>query len=157
MADQERTDILVAVNKSSEKGYPNPSKRSKVAFEWILENIVRTNVDRFGLFILHVHQPYPPDAEYEEALEMLDYFDNKCLQIGVAHLSWTAPGDDPKVVICEEAQRIGADLLVLGIRKRASIRRFFNRGESAAEYCIKHTDCPVITANKKATQRHIAL
>ncbi|XP_044466535.1 universal stress protein A-like protein [Mangifera indica] len=159
MEDQERTSILVTVTKSSEKGYPYPSKCSREAFEWILENIVRTNVGRFDLLFLHVQHPNTPDAEYVAAVDMLDYFDDRCIQIGVAHFSWVARGVDPKVVICDQVKQMNADILVLGNKKRASIQRFFNRGESVIEYCSKQAECHVITVNVKAeaAQRSIVL
>ncbi|KAJ0052601.1 hypothetical protein Pint_02749 [Pistacia integerrima] len=157
--EQQRTHILVAVTKSSKKGYPNPSKRSRAALEWILENIVRHNVDRFNLQILHVQYPNASDEEYEDGVNMLEYFEFECHKIGAAYVAWIAQGPDPKIVICNEVERLNADLLVMGTGKLGSIRRFFNRirGESASAFCLKYAECPVITVSEKATKRHIAL
>jgi hypothetical protein len=54
---EEVTRIMIGVNESSLKGYPNPSISSKGAFEWTINKIVRNNVSGFNLLFLHVQVP----------------------------------------------------------------------------------------------------
>ncbi|KAJ0052602.1 hypothetical protein Pint_02748 [Pistacia integerrima] len=47
---------------SIEKGCPYASDSSRAAFDWILENIIRSNVACFNLQFVHVQNP---DAQSE--------------------------------------------------------------------------------------------
>nr|XP_043614232.1 universal stress protein A-like protein isoform X1 [Erigeron canadensis] len=55
--DSEMTRIMLGVNESSMKGYPNASISSKSAFEWTLNKIIRSNTSGFKLLFLHVQVP----------------------------------------------------------------------------------------------------
>lgn len=51
------TRILLGVNESSLKGYPNASISCRNAFDWTMQKIVRSNTNDFKLLFLHVHVP----------------------------------------------------------------------------------------------------
>lgn len=57
MGESESTRILMGVNESTIKGYPNPSISSKGAFEWTVRKIIRSNTSAFKLLFLHVQVP----------------------------------------------------------------------------------------------------
>lgn len=53
----EPTQIMLAVNESTIKGYPHASISSRGAFDWTLNKIVRSNTSGFKLLFIHVQVP----------------------------------------------------------------------------------------------------
>ncbi|CAN1188108.1 Universal stress protein A-like protein [Linum perenne] len=165
----EPTRIMIAVNESSIKKYPHPSISCRGAFEWALEKIVRSNTSGFKLLFLHVQVPdedgfddtdsiYASPDDFKQmahrdkarGLHLLEYFVDRCHEIGVACESWIKRGD-PKEVICHEVKRVQPDLLVVGSRGLGPFQRVFVG--TVSEFAQKHAECPVITIKRKAVSR----
>lgn len=134
--------MMVAVNESTIKGKPHPSISSKRAFEWTLEKMVRSNTSDFKILLLHVHvvdedgfdevdsiYASPDDfkdmreSNKSKGLHLLEFFVNKCHEIGVSCEAWIKKGD-PKDVICQEVSRVRPDLLVLGSRGLGRFQKY---------------------------------
>ncbi|GAU31048.1 hypothetical protein TSUD_214840 [Trifolium subterraneum] len=168
---EEVTRIMIGVNESSLKGYPNPSISSKGAFEWTINKIVRNNVSAFNLLFLHVHVPdqngyenmdsiYASNEDFKNMKQkemvrrnhLLEYFVNRCNEIGVPCAAWIKEGD-PKEVILNEVKRIRPDLLVVGSRGlgpfKVSARVLVG---TVSEFCWKHAECPVMTIKRNADE-----
>ncbi|GAB2225796.1 hypothetical protein Droror1_Dr00021563 [Drosera rotundifolia] len=162
------TRVMVAVNESSMKGYPHASISSRRAFQWTLQKIVRDNVTGFRLLLVHVQVPdedgfddmdsifaSPDDfkamqsREKKRGLHLLEYFVDRCHEIGVACEAWIRKGD-PKEVLCREVQRVHPDLLVVGCRGLGPFQRVFLG--TVSEFCVKHAECPVITIKRRAEE-----
>ncbi|XP_061363211.1 universal stress protein A-like protein [Gastrolobium bilobum] len=165
---EETTRIMVGVNESSLKGYPYPSISSKGAFEWTINKLVRCNVNAFTLLFLHVQVPdedgfddmdsiYASPEDFENmkqrdkirGLHLLEYFVNRCHEIGVACQAWIRQGD-PKEVLIHEVKRLQPDLLVVGSRGLGPFQKVFVG--TVSEFCVKHAECPVITIKRKADE-----
>ncbi|KAJ0111432.1 hypothetical protein Patl1_02760 [Pistacia atlantica] len=168
MGSSEPTRILVAVSESTIKGYPHASISSTGAFDWTIEKIVRSNTPGFKLLFLHVQVPdedgfddmdsiYASPEDFRNmrhrdkvrGIHLLEYFVNKCHEIGIACEAWIKKGD-PKEVICREVQRIHPDLLVVGSRGLGPFQRVFVG--TVSEFCVKHAECPVITIKRRADE-----
>lgn len=67
----EPTRVMVGVNESTIKGYPHASISSRVAFEWTLNKIVRSNTSGFKLLFLHVQVPDEDGSLFLPPLNML--------------------------------------------------------------------------------------
>ncbi|XP_057983923.1 universal stress protein A-like protein [Malania oleifera] len=168
MVESEPTQILVAVNESTIKGYPHPSISSRGAFEWTLQKIVRSNTSSFKLHFIHVQVPdedgfddmdsiYASPDDFENmkqrdkirGLHLLEFFVNRCHEIGVTCQAWIKKGD-PKEVICHEVRRVHPDFLVVGSRGLGPFQRVFVG--TVSEFCVKHAECPVITIKRRADE-----
>lgn len=168
MSTNEQTRVLIGVNQSSIKGYPHASISSQRAFEWTLQKIVRDNVSGFKLLFLHVHVPdedgfddmdsifaSPDDfkrmnnREKSKALHLLEYFVNRCHEVGVACEAWIRKGD-PQEIICHEVKQVRPDFLVVGCRGLGPFQRVFVG--TVSEFCVKHAECPVITIKRRAEE-----
>ncbi|KAJ9152665.1 hypothetical protein P3X46_026209 [Hevea brasiliensis] len=166
--ESEPTRIMIAVNESTIKGYPHPSISSKGAFDWTLQKIVRSNTAGFKLLFLHVQVPdedgfddmdsiYASPEDFKSmkqrdrvrGLHLLEYFVNRCNQIGVACEAWIKSGD-PKEVICHEVKRVVPDFLVVGCRGLGPFQRVFVG--TVSEFCQKHAECPVISIKRRAEE-----
>ncbi|XP_011011827.1 PREDICTED: universal stress protein A-like protein isoform X4 [Populus euphratica] len=82
-------------------------------------------------------------------LHLLEYFVNRCHEIGVACEAWMKKGD-PKEVICHEVKRVQPDLLVVGSRGLGPFQRVFVG--TVSEFCQKHAECPVISIKRRADE-----
>ncbi|KAG7580240.1 UspA [Arabidopsis suecica] len=164
----EPTKVLVAVNASTIKDYPHPSISCKRAFEWTLEKIVRSNTSDFKILLLHVQvvdedgfddvdsiYASPDDfrdmreSNKAKGLHLLEFFVNKCHEIGVGCEAWIKIGD-PKDVICQEVKRVRPDYLVVGSRGLGRFQKVFVGTVSA--FCVKHAECPVMTIKRNADE-----
>ncbi|XP_009759783.1 universal stress protein A-like protein [Nicotiana tabacum] len=162
------TRIMVGVNESTIKGYPHASISSKGAFEWTLKKIVRNNTSGFKLLFLHVQVPDEDGFEDMDSifaspedfkvlkhrdkirgLHLLEYFVNRCHEIGVPCEAWIKQGD-PKEVVCHEVKRVQPDLLVVGCRGLGPFQRVFVG--TVSEFCVKHAECPVVTIKRSAAE-----
>jgi nucleotide-binding universal stress UspA family protein len=54
---------------------------------------------------------------------------------------------DPKETICQAAEKLNVDLLILGSHSRGPIQRFFLG--SVSNYCTHYAKCPVLVVKKK--------
>ncbi|KAF4381563.1 hypothetical protein F8388_021191 [Cannabis sativa] len=84
-----------------------------------------------------------------KGLHLLEYFVDKCHEIGIACEAWVKRGD-AKEVICHEVKRTQPDLLVVGSRGLGPFQRVFVG--TVSEFCVKHAECPVITIKRKACE-----
>ncbi|CAN0924496.1 Universal stress protein A-like protein [Linum grandiflorum] len=160
------TRIMIAVNESSIKKYPHPSISSRGAFDWTLEKMVRSNTSGFKLLFLHVQVPdedgfddvdsifaSPDDfkqmARRDKArgVHLLEYFVDRCHELGIACESWIKRGD-AKEVICHEVKRVQPDLLVVGSRGLGPFQRVFVG--TVSEFALKHAECPVVIIKRNA-------
>ncbi|XP_044465173.1 universal stress protein A-like protein [Mangifera indica] len=168
MGSSEPTRIMVAVSESTIKGYPHASISSRGAFDWTIEKIVRSNTSGFKLLIIHVQVPdedgfddtnriYASPEDFRNmrhgdkvrGICLLEYFVNKCHEIGIACEAWIKKGD-PKEVVCREVQRTHPDLLVVGSRGLGPFQRVFVG--TVSEFCMKHAECPVVTIKRRADE-----
>uniref|UniRef100_A0A0D6R6K2 UspA domain-containing protein n=1 Tax=Araucaria cunninghamii TaxID=56994 RepID=A0A0D6R6K2_ARACU len=165
-AEDSPTKIMIAVSQSSVKGYPHASLSSINAFHWTLKKLVKTCCKHlFKLQFLHVSVPdedgfndmdsiYASSDDFKdmnnrenmEGLHLLEYFVKHCNEIGVPCEAWIKRGD-PKVVICQEVQRVHPDILILGSRGLGPVQRIFVG--TVSDYCAKHVACPVIVVKRK--------
>ncbi|KAM7506619.1 hypothetical protein LguiA_017072 [Lonicera macranthoides] len=162
--ESEVTRIMIGVNESTIKGYPHASISSKGAFEWTLKKIIRSNTSGFKLHFLHVQVPdedgfddmdsmYASPEDFKSmnhrdkirGVHLLEYFVNRCHEIGIACDAWVKKGD-PKEVICREVKRVQPDLLVVGSRGLGPFQRVFVG--TVSEFCVKHVECPVVTIKR---------
>ncbi|KAG8059683.1 hypothetical protein GUJ93_ZPchr0002g24853 [Zizania palustris] len=137
----EPTRVMMAVNESSIRGYPNPSISCRAAFDWMLSKLVRSNAGGFHILFLHVQVPdvdgfddmdsiYASPADFQKmkqrdkirGLHLLEYFVNQCHQLEIKCEAWIKHGD-PKEVICSEVKRVQPDLLVVGSRGLGPFQR----------------------------------
>ncbi|KAK9090412.1 hypothetical protein Sjap_023589 [Stephania japonica] len=86
------------------------------------------------------------DRNRKRGLHLLEYFVNRCHEVGVSCEGWIKKGD-PKEVICHEVKRIQPDILVVGCRGLGPFQRVFVG--TVSEFCQKHAECPVITIKRK--------
>ncbi|KAL7232570.1 hypothetical protein ACSBR2_010556 [Camellia fascicularis] len=166
--ESEPTRIMVGVNESTIKGYPHASISSKGAFDWTLNKIVRSNTSGFKLLFLHVQVPdedgfddmdsiYASPDDFKSmkqrdrirGLHLLEYFVNRCHELGVPCEAWIKKGD-PKEVIYHEVNRVKPDFLVVGSRGLGPFQKVFVG--TVSEFCAKHAECPVITIKRKADE-----
>ncbi|PIA40576.1 hypothetical protein AQUCO_02500349v1 [Aquilegia coerulea] len=166
--ESDPTRIMVAVNQSTIKGYPNASISSKRAFEWTLEKIIRTNTTAFKLLFLHVQIPdqdgfddvdsiYASPEDFKglrrrdkaRGVHLLEYFVGRCHEIGVSCEAWIKKGD-PNQVICHEVIRVQPDFLVMGCRGLGPFQKVFVG--TVSEFCQKHVECPVIVIKRKPNE-----
>ncbi|KAJ6691413.1 ADENINE NUCLEOTIDE ALPHA HYDROLASES-LIKE SUPERFAMILY PROTEIN [Salix koriyanagi] len=111
MEGAEATRIMIGVNESTIKGYPHASISSRGAFDWALQKIVRSNTSGFKFLFLHVQVPdedgfddmdslYASPQDFKNmkyrdrtrGLHLLEYFVNRCHEIGVACEAWIKIG-----------------------------------------------------------------
>ncbi|XP_022961627.1 universal stress protein PHOS34-like [Cucurbita moschata] len=160
--------VIVAVDGSEE---------SMGALRWAFENLkLRSSApdSNDGTFIvLHVQPPPtiaaglspgpipfggPSDLEvpaFTAAIEshqrritaaILDHASRICSEYKVNVETKVVIGD-PKEKICEAAENLHADLLVMGSRAFGPIKRMFLG--SVSNYCTNHVECPVIIVKDK--------
>ncbi|CAF2347142.1 unnamed protein product [Brassica napus] len=172
--ESEPTRVMVAVNESTIKGYlwlqaPLASSSSCFTFEWTLKKIVRSNTSGFKLLLLHA-QVQDEDGSFDDVdiiyaspddfrnmrernkangLHLLEFFVNKCHEIGVRCEAWIRKGD-PTEVICHEVRRVRPDFLVVGSRGLGPFQKVFVG--TVSEFCVKHAECPVIIIKRSAEE-----
>ncbi|KAG6741666.1 hypothetical protein POTOM_054943 [Populus tomentosa] len=180
MEGAEATRIMMGVNESTIKGYPHASISSRGAFDWTLQKIVRSNTSGFKILFLHVQVPdedgfddmdslYASPEDFKNmkhrnrtrGLHLLEYFVNRCHEIGVACEAWIKKGD-PKEVICHEVKRVQPDLLVVGSRGLGPFQSYLEISRAdlscrvfvgtVSEFCQKHAECPVISIKRRADE-----
>ncbi|CAI0456143.1 unnamed protein product [Linum tenue] len=82
-------------------------------------------------------------------LHLLEYFVDRCHELGVACEAWIKKGD-PKEVICREVDRVHPDFLVVGSRGLGPFQRVFVG--TVSEFAQKHAECPVICIKRRADE-----
>ncbi|KAJ0111431.1 hypothetical protein Patl1_02761 [Pistacia atlantica] len=152
MERAEKTKIMFAVTESKRHGYPHPSAISRRAVFWTLEKIVRYNTSGFHLSFIHVHSPAATCTQLEKNNSngdaLLQYFINRCNSLEIDSEAINRAGLNVSKIICKEAKRKNADLLVVGgiARQRTGLdlwKRIFSA--EVIEHCVGHAKCPVLT------------
>ncbi|KQJ85065.1 universal stress protein A-like protein [Brachypodium distachyon] len=142
------------------------SECSQYALEWALRNLAP------GRLVLLTVQPYAPlgyipaaagsplgpsvvspelirsvtEHQRQLAQALVDKAKAICADHGVDAETIIEVGE-PKETICEAAEKLNVDLLILGSHSRGPIQRFFLG--SVSNYCTHHAKCPVLVVKKK--------
>ncbi|XP_022853595.1 uncharacterized protein LOC111375036 [Olea europaea var. sylvestris] len=143
--------ILVAIDDSDESFY---------ALGWVLDNFFKQPLALDVLTIVHVIEPFPsyvfPGApaifpttslhsvkkvEQQNASAILNHALQICTEKKVEAKSSLLEGD-PKEVICEAAELMQMDLLVVGSRGLGMIKRAFLG--SVSDHVAHHAKCAVL-------------
>ncbi|KAF3785509.1 Universal stress A-like protein [Nymphaea thermarum] len=145
--------VLVAVDHS---------EGSFLALRWALDHLFADENQDFGsLILLHAqlpfkHKAHPAGTAVDEtqtvvesvrkdqehiAGKLLERAASECNQKHVRAELRTAEGE-PKEVICEVAEQLHADLVVVGSRGLGTIKRAFLG--SVSDYVAHHAKCPVL-------------
>ncbi|ESW16988.1 hypothetical protein PHAVU_007G200700 [Phaseolus vulgaris] len=153
MAEEGRR-ILVAVDEGEE---------SMHALSWCLKNLVFQN-SKDTLILLYVKSPrvvysafdgtgYLFSSEVTAAMEsyVLRVADSvlekaKKLCNNVEKVETRIENGDPREVICDMAQKLGADVLVMGSHGYGLIKRTFLG--SVSNHCAQTVKCPVLIVKK---------
>ncbi|KAJ7559123.1 hypothetical protein O6H91_04G070900 [Diphasiastrum complanatum] len=158
--------IMIAVSKSTLKGYPHPSISSSQAFDWTLQKLIPHSCrEDYQLLLLHIQVPdedglddmdsiYATANDFKDmkqkekirGLHLLKEFVNKCNLAQVPCKCWIKEGA-VKEEICKEVKRVHPDLLVVGSRGLSSIQRMFIG--TVSEHCVKHVDIPVLVIKRR--------
>ncbi|XP_074585277.1 universal stress protein A-like protein [Curcuma longa] len=139
---------------------------SRYALEWVLANL-RPSLSSSPLFVFSVqalpeiayvtaaslgsppmeliqavqkHQKQASDALLEKAKKI-------CAQHGVVVETITDVGD-PKEAICQAAEKMNIDLLIVGSHGKNALQRAFLG--SVSNYCVHNAKCPVLVVKKAA-------
>ncbi|KAL4636806.1 hypothetical protein ACB092_03G035000 [Castanea dentata] len=149
--------ILVAVDEGEE---------SMHALSWCLKNVISQNY-KDTLVLLYVK---PPRAVYtaidgtggylfsSDILAAMDKYSNDvaecvvdkatkmCKDIHDVKVETRIDHGDPRDVICEMTQNMGADVLVMGSHGYGLIKRAFLG--SVSNHCVQNVKCPVLIVKK---------
>nr|XP_023915416.1 universal stress protein A-like protein [Quercus suber]POF06802.1 universal stress protein a-like protein [Quercus suber] len=149
--------ILVAVDEGEE---------SMHALSWCLKNVISQN-SKDTLALLYVK---PPRAVYtaidgtggylfsSDILAAMDKYCNDvaecvvdkakkmCKDIRDVKVETRIDNGDPRDVICQMTQNLGADLLVMGSHGYGPIKRAFLG--SVSNHCVQNVQCPVLIVKK---------
>ncbi|XP_068641040.1 universal stress protein A-like protein [Aristolochia californica] len=148
MEVERRRKIVVALE-ANQKGIH--------ALQWVLNSLIPPLTDSFTsnhFVILRVSPQSSSDASEmakvngktsqsdswnEEALELVK---ETCEKQNITY-EMIPLGGEAKVVICEAAKKLAADLLVVGNHDYGSTRRLFSSG-NVGDYCARNAKCPVV-------------
>ncbi|KAG9450124.1 hypothetical protein H6P81_010089 [Aristolochia fimbriata] len=128
------------------------NKKGIYALQWVLTSLIPPLTDSFTsnhFVILSVspqenwngNQSPPWD---EEALEMVK---ETCEKHNISYEMILLAGE-AKVIICEAARKLAADLLVVGNHDYGGTRRLFCSG-SVGDYCVRNAKCPVVVVKSR--------
>ncbi|KAJ4790810.1 Adenine nucleotide alpha hydrolases-like superfamily protein [Rhynchospora pubera] len=153
-AEKKGFKVVVAVDDSENSHY---------ALSWAIDNILANRREDCQLVVLHVqhfvettfmypvagHAVYAPTlsmdavrkAHEENSKRVISRAVDICKSKHVDALTAVAEGD-PKDAICEAAEKLHADLLVVGSRGLGMIKRAFLG--SVSDYLAHHAKCPVL-------------
>ncbi|XP_027350909.1 universal stress protein PHOS32-like isoform X2 [Abrus precatorius] len=163
MSEEARNErrVLVAVDAGEESAY---------ALSWSLKNIVFQN-SRDTLILLYVkhHQSFftpfdatgrmddpqtPPilfSSEINATIEkysqdvadcVIEKAKKLCKHLQHVKVETRVESGDPREVICEMSEKLGADVLVMGSHGYGFIKRSFLG--SVSDYCSQNVKCPVL-------------
>lgn len=167
MSEQVRDErrVVVAVDEGDESMY---------ALSWSLKNVVFQN-SKDTLILLYVKPPHavytPLDAtgriddpetpgylfssDISAAIEkysqevadcVLEKSKKLCKDLENVKLETRVESGDPRDVICEMSQKLGADLLIMGSHGYGVVKRAFLG--SVSNYCAQKVKCPVLIVKK---------
>jgi nucleotide-binding universal stress UspA family protein len=158
MAGSEAKDrkILVAVDEGEESSY---------ALSWCLKNIVAEN-SKDTLILLYSKQPptlYPAidGTGYlfsTEIISSMEKYGNEvaesvmekakrlCKEVNDVKVETRVECGDPRDVICQMAEKLGVDMVVMGTHGYGMIKRAFLG--SVSNYCANSLKCPVLIVKR---------
>ncbi|OIW07094.1 hypothetical protein TanjilG_02728 [Lupinus angustifolius] len=152
-AENERR-IVVAIDEGDESMY---------ALSWCLKNIVFEN-SKDTLILLYVKPPAPLFPSFDapefvitaEAMAKIEKYSQEVadrvletatrLCNNIPNVEMKVGQGDPRDVICEMTQKLGADMLVMGSHGYGTIKRAFLG--SVSNYCAQNAKCPVLIVKK---------
>ncbi|KAK6139738.1 hypothetical protein DH2020_026498 [Rehmannia glutinosa] len=163
-AAEEKMRVMVAVDDSDESFY---------ALQWVLDKLLGVLGNNNGtddesmLRIIHVMEPFPHyvfpgvhavfpttsiiqsvnKAQEENASAILAHAVRMCAERMVKAKTSVLEGD-PKEMICDVAEQMHVDLIVMGSRGLGKIKRAFIG--SVSDYVIHHAKCPVLVVKPPA-------
>ncbi|XP_075512445.1 uncharacterized protein LOC142547960 [Primulina tabacum] len=141
--------VIVAIDESEESFF---------ALQWLL-----LNLDMKSLNIIHVLEPFPhyvfpgvqvvfPATSITQSANRVRRENAEALLAHAAHMcsrsarvkkaNTSILEGDPKEMICEAAEEMHADLIVVGSRGLGKIKRAFLG--SVSDYVVHHAKCPVL-------------
>ncbi|MQM21595.1 hypothetical protein Taro_054638 [Colocasia esculenta] len=149
--------IVVAVDEGDE---------SMHALSWCLKNVVADGAPGDTLVLLHAKPtrtvyPSMDGTGYLFSAEMMTTMDRCSSEVAdavVARAKQACQGlrnvkvetkveaGNPRDVICETVEKVGADTLVMGSHGYGPIKRAFMG--SVSSHCAKHVKCPVLIVKK---------
>ncbi|XP_054785126.1 universal stress protein PHOS32-like [Prosopis cineraria] len=158
MAEKERR-ILVAVDEGEESMY---------TLSWCIHNLVFPNSNDI-LILLHCKPPRPVFPALDgtgylfssdisvTAERCSDRVENGvveraqklCVNLQQVKVETRVENGDPRDVICEMAEKLGADVLVMGSHGYGLIKRALLG--SVSNHCAQNVKCPVLIVKKPKT------
>ncbi|KAF6140047.1 hypothetical protein GIB67_001788 [Kingdonia uniflora] len=150
--------IIVAIDEGEESMY---------ALSWALKNVVTSENSKDTIFLLYVKPPpvifttlnetgyiYSSDVvatmekyRTDVAVCLMDKAKRICKGLKNDVKVETKVGNgDPRDVICEMVEKIGADVLVLGTHGYGLLKRTFLG--SVSDYCAHKVKCPVLIVKR---------
>ncbi|KAM7481768.1 hypothetical protein LguiB_006351 [Lonicera macranthoides] len=158
MADEAARErkIMVAVDEGEESAY---------ALSWCLKNVVMEN-DKDTLLLLYAK---PPRAMYSaldgtgylfstDIMATMEKYSNEvaqcvmdkakriCKDLKYVKVECMVDHGDPRDVICEMAEKLKVDMVVLGSHGYGVIKRAFLG--SVSNHCAQNINCPVLIVKK---------
>lgn len=161
MAGNEAKDrkILAAVDGSEE---------STNALSWCLKNIVAKN-SKDTLVLLYSKKPlpfypatdgpgYPFSTDLAASVErynnelaesVMEKAKGLCKEVHDVKVETRVELGDPRDVICQVTEKLGADMVVMGTRGHGMIKRAFLG--SVSNHCAQNVKCPVVIVKRPET------
>ncbi|KAL3515968.1 hypothetical protein ACH5RR_022870 [Cinchona calisaya] len=156
MAEEKERKILVAVDEGEESFY---------ALSWCLTNIVNQN-SKDTLVLLYARPPRPVYStldgsgylfssdilatiekySHEVAECVIEKAQRLCKDFNDIKVESKAEHGDPRDVICQAAERLNVDLVVMGSHGYGLIKRAFLG--SVSNHCAQNLKCPVLIVKK---------
>ncbi|XP_016433938.1 uncharacterized protein LOC107760405 [Nicotiana tabacum] len=151
--ETKRKMIMVAMDESEESFY---------ALKWALDHLLNNSEEETTIItLINVQPPFSPmvypagpvvfaaptmveavkKAQQENATTILSRAFRMCTQKRVKAETLILEGD-PKDKICQAADELHVDLLVMGSRGLGKIKRAFLG--SVSDYCAHHVHCPIL-------------
>ncbi|KAK9289741.1 hypothetical protein L1049_007900 [Liquidambar formosana] len=149
--EMKKMRMMVAIDESEESFY---------ALKWALDRFLaykgvtaEQNPDSYMLTIVHVQHPfqhfiYPAGPTVYATTSVIESVRKAQEENSAGILSRAVKAEalildgDPKEVICEAAEQMHIDLLVVGSRGLGMIKRAFLG--SVSDYCAHHAKCPIL-------------
>ncbi|KAH7542967.1 universal stress protein A-like protein [Ziziphus jujuba] len=151
--------ILVAVDEGEESTY---------ALSWCLKNVISDN-SKDTLILLYAKPPRPVFTALDgtgflfssDITSAMDRYGNElaeciiekakrmCKDLQDVKVETRIESGDPRDVICQMAEKLGADVLVMGSHGYGLIKRTFLG--SVSNHCAQNVKCPVLIVKKPKT------
>ncbi|KAH7865680.1 hypothetical protein Vadar_009760 [Vaccinium darrowii] len=144
------------------------SEESTNALSWCLRNIVAEN-SKDTLILLYSKQPlrfypatdgpgYPFSTDLAASVEryntelaesVMEKAKGLCKEVPDVKVETRVERGDPRDVICQMTEKLGADMLVMGTHGYGMIKRTFLG--SVSNHCAQNAKCPVLIVKRPET------